>query len=227
MNAKSIYETLSESQLVHKKKLMDALKSFVPQSALERCAELIMYHKLHLHIEVERKGRYGDYSPHSGHGNRISVNHNLSQFEFLITFIHEVSHHTCYTKHGPHHEAHGEEWKMEFRINMKAFLDSEVFPYDLRAALSKHMVNPKYSQSADVKLLQLLKKYDKTKQDITHLSDLQDGMAFTIKNYPDSWMRRIKKMRTYALCESLNGKHKYKVHLMAEVAEFKADETLN
>jgi hypothetical protein len=89
------------------------------------------------------------------------------------------------------------------------------------------MVNPKYSQSADVKLLQLLKKYDKTKQDITHLSDLQDGMAFTIKNYPDSWMRRIKKMRTYALCESLDGKHKYKVHLMAEVAEFNADETLN
>jgi hypothetical protein len=56
---------------------------------------------------------------------------------------------------------------------------------------------------------------------------LQDGMAFTIKNYPDSWMRRIKKMRTYALCESLDGKHKYKVHLMAEVAEFNADETLN
>lgn len=221
MPAAFVFEKLTEAQLQHKRKLAEALKGFVPDTALDRCTELIMYYKLHLHIEVERKGRYGDYSPHSGHGNRISVNHNLSQFEFLITFVHELAHHTAYIKYKHAHDPHGEEWKQEFRINMKPFLDSDVFPYDLRAALAKHMINPKYSQSADVKLLQVLKKYDSRKQDKLHVNDLLDGVEFVLKEHPESWMRRLKKLRTYALCESLDGKYKYRVHLMAEVKEMR------
>lgn len=221
MPAAFVFEQLSDAQRQHKQKLAEALKGFVPDNALDRCTELIMYYKLHLHIEVERKGRYGDYSPHSGHGNRISVNHNLSPFEFLITFVHELSHHTAYLKYKHFHDPHGEEWKQEFRINMKPFLESDVFPYDLRAALAKHMLSPKYSQSADVKLLQVLKKYDHRKQGKLHVNDLLDGIEFVLKEHPDSWMRKLKKLRTYALCESLDGKHKYRVHLMAEVKEMR------
>ncbi|MCX6187050.1 MAG: sprT domain-containing protein [Bacteroidetes bacterium] len=211
-----IFVSLSHQQEIHKAQLMQALNKFLPSETVSYCAELIMLHKLHLHIVVERKSRYGDYSPHHGKGNRISVNHNLSPFEFLLTFIHELSHHTAYVKYGPHHDSHGDEWKKEFQLNMKPFLEAKFFPYDLQAMLAKHMRNPKYSQSADVKLMQVLKKYDLRQSDKLVLNDLSEGEIFRMKNNKIS-MRKLNKLRTYILCETLDGKLKYKVHSMAEV----------
>ncbi|OYU95404.1 MAG: hypothetical protein CFE21_09665 [Bacteroidetes bacterium B1(2017)] len=216
-----VFESLTPQQQLHKDKLISALKEYIPEQALSLCAELIMFHRLHLHIEVERKGRYGDYTPHSGKGSRISINHNLSPFEFLITFIHELAHHTAFVKHGHHHDPHGAEWKDEFKKCMRPFFELEMFPYDLKAILAKHMQNPKYSQSADVKLLQVLRKYDSRKKDVLTLSQLPDGAVFRMKS-DATWMRRINKLRTYILCESLDGRYKYRVHTMVEVVEKEA-----
>lgn len=219
MTQPKLFEQFSETQTEHKAKLMKVLHQYLPQNSVDYCSELIMYYKMHLHIEVERKGRYGDYTPHSGKGFRISVNHNLSKFEFLITFIHEMAHHTTYLKYGPRHDAHGVEWKDEFKIVMRPFFMMDIFPYDLKAILAKHMQNPKYSQSADVKLLEVLKKYDLRKANVITLSQLPDGTLFSMKK--DSMvLRRINKLRTYIACESLDGKWKYRVHAMAEVSVY-------
>ncbi len=211
-------DSLTPAQIAHKDKLVQALTAYLPSAALSLCAELIMFYKLHLHIEVERKGRYGDYTPHSGKGSRISINHNLSPYEFLITFVHELAHHTAFLKYGGRHEPHGAEWKQEFKNCMRPFFELDLFPYDLKAALAKHMNNPKYSQSADVKLLEVLKKYDSRKSHLLTLSQLEDGETFKLKQHP-AIMRRLKKLRTYILCESLDGLHKYRVHAMAEIAK--------
>lgn len=200
----------------HKEKLKAALSKYVPNAALDLCATLIMQHRIHLHIEVERKSRYGDYTPHTGKSSRITVNHNLSPFEFLITFIHELAHHTTYIKYGPNHEAHGAEWKSEYKQCMRPFFDLDVFPYDLKSALAKHMQNPKYTQAADVKLLQVLRKYDTRKADILTLSQLADGTLFKMKTHP-MLLKRIKLLRTYVLCENPDTKSRYKVHAMVEV----------
>lgn len=188
----------------------------MPEAALNLCVELIMQYRLHLHIEVERKGRYGDYTPHSGQGSRISINHNLSPFEFLITFIHELAHHTAFLKYGNKHEPHGAEWKEEYKRCMRFFFDLDLFPYDLKSALAKHMQNPKYTQAADVKLLQVLRKYDERKVDILTLSQLPDGALFKMKTHPMLLMR-VKLLRTYVLCENPETKSRYKVHAMVEV----------
>ncbi len=188
----------------------------MPEAALNLCVELIMQYRLHLHIEVERKGRYGDYTPHSGQGSRISINHNLSPFEFLITFIHELAHHTTFLKYGNKHEPHGAEWKVEYKRCMRFFFDLDLFPYDLKSALAKHMQNPKYTQAADVKLLQVLRKYDERKVDILTLSQLPDGALFKMKTHPMLLMR-VKLLRTYVLCENPETKSRYKVHAMVEV----------
>ena len=188
----------------------------MPEAALNLCVELIMQYRLHLHIEVERKGRYGDYTPHSGQGSRISINHNLSPFEFLITFIHELAHHTTFLKYGNKHEPHGAEWKEEYKRCMRFFFDLDLFPYDLKSALAKHMQNPKYTQAADVKLLQVLRKYDERKVDILTLSQLPDGALFKMKTHP-MLLRRVKLLRTYVLCENPETKSRYKVHAMVEV----------
>jgi hypothetical protein len=211
-----LFDSLTEQQETHKAKLVLVLSEYLPEPALSPCAELIMFHRLHLHIEVERKGRYGDYTPHSGKGSRISINHNLSPFEFLITFVHELAHHTAFIKYGNNHDPHGAEWKDEFKRCMRPFFELELFPYDLKATLAKHMQNPKYSQSADVKLLQVLRKYDTTKIGTTTLSQLEDGAIFQMKGNK-TLLKRINKLRTYILCESLDGKWKYRVHAMAEV----------
>jgi len=211
-----LFESFTEQQLEHKAKLMKVLQEYLPNNSVELCSELIMFYRLHLHIEVERKGRYGDYMPHSGKGSRISINHNLSPFEFLITFVHELAHHTTFVKYGNNHDAHGVEWKNEFKICMRPFFELEIFPYDLKATLAKHMQNPKYSQSADVKLLQVLRKYDDRKTHILTLSQLEDGDVFKMKNEKHV-LKKIKKLRTYILCETLDGQWKYRVHAMVEV----------
>lgn len=216
MTHPKLFETLTEKQTEHKAALMKVLHNYIPENSVQYCAELIMYYKMHLHIEVERKGRYGDYTPHSGKGYRISVNHNLSKFEFLITFIHELAHHTTHLKHGARHDAHGIEWKAEFKRVMRPFFELDIFPYDLRAILARHMQNPKYSQSADLKLLEVLKKYDLRKSHIVTLSQLPDGALFKMKN-DKNILRRLNKLRTYIACESEDGKWKYRVHAMAEV----------
>lgn len=217
MNEKyKLFNQLTPDQLKRKKEFCNVLVRFIPKEAVEYCAELIIFHDLHLHVENERKSKYGDYSPHNGKGNRISINFNLSKFDFLITFIHELSHHTAYVKYGHHHEPHGEEWKQEFQKNMIPFFEHEtLFPNDLKAAIAKHMRNPKYTHSADVKLLQVLKKYDERKANIIVLVDLPNGALFKMKGYNDT-LRKIEKLRTYILCETLTGK-KYRVHAMVEV----------
>lgn len=211
-----LFTELTAKQIAQKQQFVIALERFIPAAAVEYCAELIIYHNLHLHIEKERKTKYGDYSPHDGKGNRISINYNLSKFDFLVTFIHELSHHTAYVKYGSNHDPHGAEWKKEFQKNMIPFFEvDDIFPYDLKAALTKHMRNPKYTHSSDVNLLQALKKYDERKVNVKVLADIPGGSYFRMKGHPDI-LKKIEKLRTYVLCESSNGK-KYRVHAMVEV----------
>ncbi len=217
MNEKyKLFNQLNPAQQKQKLVFCNVLVRYIPRLAVEYCAELIIFHQVHLHIEKERKSKYGDYSPHNGKGNRISINHNLSKFDFLITFIHELSHHTAYVKYGSRHDPHGEEWKNEFQKNMIPFFENEnLFPIDLKAAIAKHMRNPKYTHSADVKLLQVLKKYDEHKINTIVLADLPNGALFKMKGFDDV-LKKIEKLRTYILCETLSNK-KYRVHAMVEV----------
>lgn len=219
-NKLTLFKTLTDKQQKSKTEFCNVLSKFIPAPVVEYCAELIIFHELHLHIENERKSKYGDYSAHSGKGSRISINYNLSKFDFLITFIHELSHHTAYVKYGRNHEPHGNEWKMEFQKNMLPFFEHEtLFPYDLKSQLARHMQNPKYTHSADVKLLQVLKKYDEKKANTIVLADLPNGTHFKMKGYIDVLIK-IEKLRTYILCQTVSGK-KYRVHAMVEVTIIK------
>lgn len=214
---------LTEQQLAHKANLMQALKKHVPQNALEVCCELIMYYKLNLHIEVERKGRYGDYHPTMGKGNRITVNHNLNVYEFLITFIHELAHHTAYLKYGNSVEPHGAEWKEEFRKNMLPFIQSlDVFPNDIKFALIGHMKNPKYSHSADVKLLKVLMRYDKVKN-YTTLDEIKEGDFFKMSVKSRIILKKMDTLRTYTNCIAISSGKLYQVHTLAKIIPVKVN----
>lgn len=222
-NHSSILGELTEAQQQHKQALMKALKNYVPDAALELCCELVMYYRLNLHIEVERKGRYGDYHPTMGAGNRITVNHNLNPFEFLITFIHELAHHTTYLKYGNAVESHGKEWKDEFKKNMFPFMQQDIFPNDLKFALISHMRNPKYSHSADVKLLKVLMNYDKEKN-YTTLDELREGELFKMSHRSKLILKKLDTMRTYTNCIAVATGRKYQVHTLAKIIRVSQEE---
>ena len=207
---------INDQQQHHKQQLMKVLKHYLPSIAVEYCSELIMNYKLHLHIEVERKGRLGDYSPHLGKGNRISINHNLNPYDFLITFVHELAHHTTYKKYGAHHEAHGSEWKDEFKNCMRPFVMMKMFPVDIVHPLIKHMKNPKYTHSGDVVLMKALMEHDKNKNYIL-LDQLPDGTFFKMSIRSKIVMKKGEKRRTYFMCEAIETKKKYLVHAIAKV----------
>lgn len=222
LNSVTVLGNLTESQLNHKNMLMKALAPYVPEQTLSYCCELIMYYKVNLHIEVERKGRYGDYHPTLGKGNRITVNHNLNPYEFLITFIHELAHHTTYLKHGNKVEHHGKEWKQEFKQNMMPFLNHDVFPNDLKFALIGHLKNPKYSHSADVKLLKVLMGYDKTKN-YTTLDELNEGELFKMPGKSTLILKKLDTLRTYTNCIAVATGKRYQVHALAKIIRINHD----
>lgn len=215
-NQSLILGIITNAQLAHKNSLLVALKPYVPIGGLELCCELIMYYKLNLHIEVERKGRYGDYHPTHGNGNRITVNHNLNPYEFLLTFIHELAHHTTYLKYGQKVDGHGKEWKEEFKQNILPFITRDVFPNDLKFALIGHMKNPKYTHSADVKLLKVLMKYD-TKKDYTTLDELKEGDLFIMPGKPKLILKKLDTLRTYTNCIAVASSRVYQVHSLAKI----------
>ncbi len=212
---------LSEVQFGHKQKLMAALSPYLPQTVVAYCAELIMLYKLHLHIEVERADRLGDYSPHLGQGNRISINHNLNPYDFLITFIHELAHHVAHKKYGPHHQSHGKEWKEEFKNCMRPVVMMNVFPAEIQAPLIKHMKSPKYTHSGDVALMKALMKFNKNGPAML-LDDLPVNTLFKLSNRSKKVFRKLEKLRSYIMCEDISTGRKYRVHALAKITEIKA-----
>lgn len=222
-NSTILLGEISEQQQAHKQQLMTVLKRYMPEIAVEYCSELIMLHKLHLHIEVERKGRLGDYSPHLGNGNRISINHNLNPFDFLITFVHELAHHTTYKKYGSRHEPHGEEWKEEFKSCMRPFVMMRMFPEDIEKPLIRHMKKPKYTHSGDLHLMKALMQYDRDKS-YTTLDQLPEGALFKMPGRSKIVMKKGLKRRTYFSCESVADGRTYLVHAIAKVVALQAGE---
>lgn len=219
-HSSKILGAISDQQQEHKLGLMKVLKNYVPAEAVEWCSELIMYYKLHLHIEVERKDRYGDYHPEWGRGNRISINHNLNPYEFLLTFVHELAHHTTFLKFGSKVQSHGAEWKEEFKKNIVPFLDLHIFPTDVADALMIHMRNPKYTHSADVRLMKALMSYDKKKDYVT-LDQLKEGELFKLSEKARTILQKGPVQRTYARCLSPSNGKTYLVHALAKIIPVK------
>ena len=201
---------INEQKQRHKLQLIHVLKKYMPPVAVEYCSELIMLYNLHLHIEIERKDRLGDYSPHLGKGNRISINHNLSPYDFLITFIHELAHHTAYVKYGQKHAPHGTEWKSEFKAHMRTIVMAGFFPSDVAEPLIQHMKRPAYTHSGDVELTRALLKYDK--REVNMLQDLPSGVAFKMSKKSRMVLVKGERMKKKYCCTDINTGRQYLVH---------------
>ncbi len=137
------------------------LANYIPDSACPTITKWINYYKPELKITKGRNTKLGDYRhPFKGAGHRISINHNLNKYAFLITLVHEFAHLVTWEKHKNSVKPHGEEWKEYFRKMMFPFLEMELFPKDVDKALLGYMLNPAASSCTDVDLQRILKQYD-------------------------------------------------------------------
>lgn len=194
------------------------LAEYIPAVAVKPVANLIVRYKIHFKISRSRSSKLGDYRPPVNQPyHKISVNYDLNQYAFLITFIHEVAHLLVYKRYKTKITSpHGIEWKREYGKLLQKFIDLGAFPEDVKEQIAKSIVNSKASTSAEIELTRVLRKYDTNRiEGVTHLEELSEGSTFVIKTG-----RRFKKgarRRVRYLCQNIDNQRWYLFHPLTEV----------
>jgi SprT protein len=190
-------------------KIAEIITQHVPANAAEYCIRLWEQSPFLLKLTKGRQTKVGDFTcKHGSTTPRITLNHDLNQYTFLITYIHEVAHWHVYKQHGNKLEPHGTMWKNIFRELMLPLLNETVFPTHVLLVLVEHMTNPKASSFADTKLTQALRQYDRNYLHQIPLADLPEGSIF---NLHGRYCKKGTTKRTRVLCRELKSKRQYLV----------------
>ncbi|RYZ22667.1 MAG: hypothetical protein EOO16_08140 [Chitinophagaceae bacterium] len=156
-----------------------ALAHFLPPHTYEPVAAYLEQYKVHLTVTRARKSVLGDYRHRFRDQNhRISVNGNLNPYAFLITLLHELAHLLTFEEFGNRVSPHGAEWKRTFGKLLAQFVQHNVFPEDIRAALLRSISNPAASSCADEPLLRTLRRYDPQQEGVVLIESLPPGALF-------------------------------------------------
>jgi len=203
---------------VTRAELETALATHIPQHAVEACANMIINHKVSLRVTKSRVSKYGDYqAPHGGKGHRISINHNLNPYMFLVTFVHEMAHLTTFNKFSHRAEPHGRQWKSEFKLLLGPFIRSGIFPADVKAALENYMLNPAATSCSDPELFKALKNHN-IKDHFDLLEHLPEGCEFRMKGYSEVFIKG-KLLRKSFSCIMKGTKRTFRIPGIAEVQQ--------
>jgi hypothetical protein len=191
------------------------LAKYIPEPAIPLISEWIYHFNFKLKIKKSRQSKFGDYRPPlPGLNHQITINHDLNQFAFLITLVHEIAHLLCHERHGDNVKAHGEEWKNSFRELMRPFMRMEIFPQDVFDGIIKYMKDPAASSCSDDNLFRALKRYDKP-NGFVHLETVSNNSEFI---FNDRHFIKGEKIRKRYKCVE---KHSQAIYLFAALAEVK------
>ncbi|MBL7859213.1 MAG: SprT-like domain-containing protein [Cyclobacteriaceae bacterium] len=191
------------------------LKEHIPLSAVSYCLSLWQASPFELKLTKSRQTKVGDFtSRRTKNHPRITLNHDLNPYLFLLTFVHEVAHLHVYLRLGNRVDPHGEEWKSTFTDLMIPILQESVFPDKILHPLRLHMVNPKASSFADSHLTKVLREYDADAHRFFLLSDLPEGCLFQLQG---KFFKKGKLRRTRVLCQELKTRRAYLVPADAQV----------
>ncbi len=192
----------------------EILKRYIPEAAIPGVLTLFQSANVQLNITRTRTTKLGDYRPpQKVKYHKISVNHDLNRYHFLLTLIHEFAHLKNWEQHKNKTKPHGIEWKNAFSELMQRFLNEQVFPAELLPVLKKYMRNPG-SSTSNLDLLQHLRMYDK-RTDYLTLHDIPDNSVFRIQN--GFVFQKLQKMRKRYKCRRLDNKRIYLVSPLIEV----------
>ena len=182
-------------------KVYSTLHAHVPDVALRYCFQLWQETPFQLKITRTRQTKVGDFTTRRNAAHaRITLNHELNPYLFLITYVHEVAHLRVHLRFGNRVDPHGDEWKTFFQRLMDPVMHPEIFPTDIYSQLQRHMVNPKASSFADTELTKVLRKYDKDAAQYATLSDIPEGSVF---RFQGRFFKKGKIRRTRVLCHEV------------------------
>jgi SprT protein len=180
--------------------LESALTPFLPGGSVNSVCNLLRLYPHDLVITKGRVTKHGDFRYSPGERYKITVNHNLNRYAFLITLIHEMAHLVCHTKFGTRVKPHGLEWKGCFKELMTPFLTTAILPLDIQDALKNYLSNPAASTCSDIELYKVLAQYDRNSNvNIVLVDDLNDGDEFLYGKNKQHFIRKEKR-RTRIIC---------------------------
>lgn len=192
------------------------IKQHVPEQVMPILKKWFTPNPFELTVTRARTTKLGDYRAKRGTlPHRISVNHNLNIYAFLITLTHEFAHLLVYEKHKNKVLPHGLEWKNQYAALILTLLENNIFPNDIAVILVVHIKNPAASSCRDFNLTLELKKHDVGVKSTIHLIDLPEGAIFSLKN--NRTFTKGKKRRTRYFCLENSSRKQYLIHGAAEV----------
>ncbi len=200
-------------------KIRELLSAKIPLNALDYAVDLWIHEPFSFTITNTRHSCLGNYSFKNGL-HKITVNHDLNPYAFLITYLHEYAHlQTFLATRNQRKRAlpHGEEWKRHFQKTMLPVLNDTVFPAEILKVLAKHMQNPAASSTADKQLQAILRKYDQDynpNQIQKTVETIAIGEVFKLNNRS---FKKLEVRRSRALCLCLENNRKYTVSLAATI----------
>jgi SprT protein len=196
-------------------KYAEILSKYLPPKAIEPVIALIVKHKVRLVITRHRKTKLGDFRPGiNGKTSKITINHNLNKYAFLLTFLHELAHQLVWEKYRRKAAPHGEEWKNTFQDLRQPFLSLDYFPQEILDHLQKEDNKIFAASSANTALTRALRRYDTTSAG-RWLETLPEKSWFEL---PDGRkFQKLGKRRKNYLCYCLSNKRNYVFNPLAEV----------
>lgn len=192
------------------------LSRYIPEKSAPIVSSWINETKCRFTVSRKRKTKLGDYqAPFRGAPHKISVNHDLNPYAFLITTIHEFAHLKTWIEHKHAVKPHGIEWKRNFQELMKPFLKLDIFPTEITVALQSYLTNPAASSCTDLQLYRTLQKFDKNQHQLPVVESLPFGSRFSLED--GRVFQIMEKRRTRFKCEELKTGRIYLFHAFAEV----------
>ena len=190
---------------------------FLPKEAAKYCYGLWNELGFEFKITKARKTKLGDfrYDPRT-QKSTISVNHNLNQYAFLVTYLHEVAHHITNKQFGRKVSPHGKEWKNNFKKISLPVLNPSVLPKEILEALAGYLKNPAATSCSDPNLTRVLNGYSET-DDKVLLMDIPIGSVFVFNK---KIYQSLERKRTRFVCKDIKSGNKYLINGAARVKKY-------
>lgn len=196
--------------------ILNTLLLHIPEKAVAYAFALWKEKPFNLKLTKSRQTKIGDFTCRGAAKPRITLNHDLNPFTFLITYIHEVAHLHVFLQFGHRTEPHGNHWKNAFQKLLAPVLSADIFPEKILEPLSRHMQNPKASSFADTVLTKALRSFDEQAHADIVLSDIPEGSIFKLNG---RYFKKGVLRRTRILCKEINSKHQFLVPAEALVSD--------